>query len=146
MTPLLHSPACERQRAAHELRYAEYEAAWPNACRKCDASGWLESFDSVPMPFGPGNCSMPTGEPCDCILQAEPLPDLGVCPRCRHVQSVSSDAFADGCLPCEACGWKWGERNGDVRPLFECWGECIMEPQPYRTLQDEIDAGYHQVE
>jgi hypothetical protein len=121
--PLIHSADCQRGQAAFQTRLAEYDASWPNACRQCDGLGWSEGYDSVPVPFGPGNCLMPSGEPCECTCDAD---DRGVCPRCRKSQPVGFDAFIDERMPCAACGWKWGERNGDIRPAFECWGDCVL--------------------
>jgi hypothetical protein len=48
----------------HPLPIAKTPLQKPIGCDSCNYTGYVESFDWVPMPFGNGNCRMPSSEPC----------------------------------------------------------------------------------
>ena len=69
-------------------------------CNKCDGSGWITYYDSVP--YGSTNVSMPTVEMCDCLESNE-------CPKCGEPLVESSCKSLYGhtmtTLTCE-CGFR----------------------------------------
>ena len=67
-------------------------------CDKCNGTGWLKVYDSVP--YGSTNVSMESAEMCDCL-------DRGECPKCGAVLEESKQHTIYGyvdALTCE-CGF-----------------------------------------
>lgn len=91
--------------------FRKYQAKWPEYCQKCGATGVKKSYDSVPVPFGIGNCLMESCEPC------EGCSEQGLCPRCKvpiGPDDVVMEWF-ENMEPCPQCGWRWGEKPGDCQ-------------------------------
>lgn len=112
-------------------KYLAESEAWrkryPQHCKSCSGQGILRVYDSVPVPFGPGNCLMETDEPCSDCLQH------GKCPRCGEI--ITSDDNDFDCwyndeLPCPHCGWSWGKHESDYDP-------SLLAPDPDDNYYNE---------
>lgn len=107
-----HTKECNTAFAAHEKAVSEYEAKWPNYCRKCKGwSGFWSSYDPSPsgVALAPGS-----------MLDFDTCPecwDKGKCARCSG--HVDTDAWDEGDV-CPGCGFIFGGDDGlPAEP--ECW-------------------------
>lgn len=90
-----------RQNGDFDLEPGDMSEAYaPNLdvfCQKCDGTGWVTVYDSVP--YGIGNVQMPSDNACECWTSDEPH-----CPKCGgNIRFLDEeDAF---CLRDLSCGW-----------------------------------------
>ena len=102
MIPGQHTPECLQRIQEWDQKIRDWEAKWPNYCRKCNGAGHS---------FYPATWEAPEeSDPCDCTYD-------GICARCGY-KGLKEDT-GDG--PCTLCGWNYD----DARPNpWECWG-CL---------------------
>lgn len=91
---------------------AEYEAKYPDHCRKCRGGGYIVFYQNHGPFWGGGDAIETMIDPCE---ECHPY-----CPRCRQEQ-LWSDEEEDWLEPCPSCGWdKSGSGMcpdpGDVAP------------------------------
>jgi len=104
-----HTKSCQAHTERVNQAIAEYEAKWPDHCRKCNGAGLLVSYQSVP--YGMGSTNMEVDDYCSTCIEE------GKCPRCG--KTVFSEEDFDGeILSCSQCGWD--ESVGGCPELDDC--------------------------
>jgi len=147
-----HTKDCIEWSKAHKAAAAEYEAKWPNYCKKCGGMRGDTHYENG-APHGCGYWAMPVSEPCeDCYDKCsrcgvdlnEVLPDsLLVEEVLRRLDNDVALAKQNGYyfntywmeyldkveiwyeqeMPCPVCGWNWGKGKDDYHPGDE--DECF---------------------
>jgi hypothetical protein len=97
-----HTAECLHRTQLFTEAIAEYQARWPNYCRKCNGWGSKTVYDSIEA-WG-ANCSMPSEEPCpDCL-------EKDLCPRCGVLMGLDWENITYAACP--HCGWSEEEADG----------------------------------
>ncbi len=108
-TPMVHTPACLEQ----QRRYTDWIAQWPNACKKCGATGLI--YDPGVWRRADGSGDPPSTELCATCIGGEATPftegtpaALLKCPRCgeHHIYVTDIEDVPDE-VRCSYCGWAW---------------------------------------
>jgi hypothetical protein len=159
-----HTSHCLEASRQHMKDKTEYEARWPNYCRKCNGRGghWT-SFDPSPpgVALSPG--SMPDFDPCTCVEPADDNWWSSRCPRCgtrwytmvptEEIKTMAAQYRAEGWTlnvydiveptiadehPCTSCGWDWGQTpDNGIHPDVECF--CWERPD-YPGWRERTEA------
>lgn len=131
---ITHSDLC----LAAQAKQAEWDALWPNACKECDATGYVsyyEPIDEIGGKYQSDECE-------GCMASS-------VCPRCGHVHDDDWNVDADEA--CVECGWDAELTDPSMwRPVAhcECWEVEFdkalreMEDLPL-PLTDDEDYDYY---
>lgn len=115
-----HTESCKKTTARLEKAIAEYQAKWPNYCHKCNGSGNLISYQSVP--YGMGDTNMEVDDFCETCLGE------GKCPRCGKTVFKEDDYYSDN-MTCPECGW---DERSEICPELDdcgCWEIYIEFPK-----------------
>lgn len=97
-----HTATCVHRGTLQALARHAYDLMWPNACKECDASGWIGE------------------DPCHCL-------ESGCCPRCGSQLGwdvATFNKWLESNNPCPFCGWSHGSCSMDTRPPSHqcyCW-------------------------
>lgn len=111
-----------------QQRYTAWIAKWPNACKKCGATGWLH--DPGVYRYADGSGDPPSTDMCDGCLASEPVPmpvqgwAAVSCPRCGKAGIALNDVEdlqPDEAIECSCCGWAGGAGADDHMPVVECY-------------------------
>lgn len=116
---IMHTADC----LAQQKRYEDWIARWPNACKKCSATGIIHDPGVYRYPDGSGD--PPSDDPCEqCTAKINPeQPDDECCAYCPRCATFGLDITTDESA-CATCGWAWGRGADDYMPEVEC---CCYE-------------------
>jgi hypothetical protein len=86
---------------------------WPNACKLCCGTGYMEVFDSVP--YGSTSVSMSSDEVCECLGGDK-------CPRCNTELEWQDEE--EEISVCPACKATFGPEEEYLKPLVLSGPDC----------------------
>lgn len=123
-----HTPECQTR----FLAWTEWNTRWPNACKTCNATGWIHDPGVYRYPDGSGDppstdlCTECVGKEVPQFVKkvlhlAHPNAEWGCCPRCACALDVT-DFINDfsAAVECPHCGWAGGAGAEDRMPEVDC--------------------------
>ena len=113
---IIHDASCIKKYKDCKKALAEYEAKWPDYCRKCNGAGFKDVTENQ-SPMSSGHYwPYTTSEPCqECTNKFK-------CARCQGELPDYEDTVV--LHPCPHCGWNWNRSPGDSLkdpPECYCW-------------------------